>query len=216
MSELERRRDARDLWVSRSHLHAGVVFAVVLAMGTFSAGYYVGKGQVRAAESPRYASLVGEVPGTELVELLAQVERTKVVHASAAIEYPTFAEDEEGLHVPGVQEAPAAPGVDAVVEAPPLAQVPEVDAVPEGAFTVAVGRFSDEDAARGVRDHLRAQGHAAWLSLRLVEGEPELGVAVGGFADREEADAVRGLVAADVGTAPVAVGSPEVVELTAW
>lgn len=212
MSKLARRRDARDLWVSRSHVVAALPIVLGLCGVCFFGGYSLGRARVATTETVQQdASLVGGVPGEDLLVLLAKMERGAMPSESSAVFYPEMISKGASAPVP-VRSEPV-PGVTATVRPSPLAGEPEADAPPEGSFTIAVGWFDEASEARRARDHLRSQGHDAWLSLVRVEGEPRHRVSVGGYDDADAADEAVGVVAEAMRTSPVTLGNPAVVSL---
>lgn len=211
MSDLERRRDAREYWVSRGHLHAGIVASLLMAFVSFGMGFLLGQSRVGAAVVPPERALLARVPGEDLVALLAEVERGTLKSASSAIVYPQLI---EGVGPPAVPtELTPGIGVDAMVGLPPRPAELQPDRVPAGVFTVQAGAFGVADDAVRVRDHLLAQQVPAWLSVEHVDGVPAYRVAIGGFASALEAEAALGVVAPIVRTSPVTLGAPEVVPI---
>jgi hypothetical protein len=211
MSDLARRRDAREYWVSRGHLHAGLVASLLMAFVSFGFGFLLGQSRVGAATAPPERVLLAHVPGEDLVALLAEVERGTLASASSAIVYPELIEGEQP---PALPAAPAdLIGVDATLAPPPRAMELEPDPVPPGVMTVQVGTFAELDDARRMRDHLLAQQVQAWWSVERVDGAPVYRVAIGGFLDAASAEAALVSVAPIVRTSPVTVGAPEVVPI---
>jgi hypothetical protein len=211
MSELARRRDARDLWVSRSHLHAAIAAASLLAVMSFAGGYALGRGKTGASEAPHLASLTDAVPGEDLVELLAQVERTAIAHPSQAMVYSDWAEGKGALPVP--PQGGDAAGVEAVVGPSPLTSSIEADGLPRAKWTVEVGSFDAEADGRAVRDWLRDQAQPAFMTVRIKEGARTFWVGVGGFGSQEEAKAAATVLAPVVAGAPRSVGVPRAAEV---
>ncbi|HMV68181.1 MAG TPA: SPOR domain-containing protein [Myxococcota bacterium] len=211
MSDLERRRDARDVWVSRSHLHAAVVAAALLSLTCFGLGFLAGRHQAVTSAEQREGSLADAVPGRDLLAVLAEVERTSLSSATSAMQYPDLLRKGASPQVPAEPARP--PGVAADVPSPVTAPF-DADPVPGGAFTVEVGVFSDVAGARAARDHLRQRELAAWWWLERVDGVAAYHVAVGGFATQGEADAEVVRVAAVAQTGPTPGAAPRVVGLT--
>jgi cell division septation protein DedD len=198
MSEYAQRRDAREVWVSRSHLHAALAAAMLLSVACFGGGYLVGRLQTSAHADAPVQVLAGDVPGRELLAVLAEVERNAVTSASAAMIYPDLLQKNGAPQVP--TEAPSAVGVRAEIPAPVAASF-EPDPLPPGAWTVRVGAFRELGVARDVRAAMREQGHAAWWRMARVDGALNVEVSVGGFASEEEAEAALARVAASLATA---------------
>ena len=71
MGDLARRRSARELWISRSHVWAAGLLALLAVGVAFGAGYLVGRGEPTPAARPGFVD--DAAPG-ELVEVLARVD----------------------------------------------------------------------------------------------------------------------------------------------
>ncbi|MEQ1564918.1 MAG: hypothetical protein ABMA64_04720 [Myxococcota bacterium] len=80
MSELARRRDARDLWISRGHLRAGAALGLLACAASFLLGFVVGR------DHPPTPSTAA--PDESLVDLLARIEAT--ADPDAAVRELTF------------------------------------------------------------------------------------------------------------------------------
>ncbi len=205
MSELARRRNARDLWISRSHLVALGLGAGILSAITFSIGYTLrdDPGGVRVP-----ASLLAEVPDDRLVELLARVEASE--DPLGGIAGLTFPEDLSHVPEPILPMGPPLPpGTEPVVvlapvvsipptqvhiDASPPAFAPLADAAPAGAFTARVATYDGAEGATqaiALRATLRAAGLEAWVGTRLIGGQPRYRVAVGGYPDEASAAQIR-------------------------
>ena len=200
MGELARRRRARDLWISRGHVLAFVSGGLLLTVLAFATGVLVGQDQERQ-EAPEWTSLVSEVPGDELVELLARVEAS--ADPAGGVAQLTFPQALAGEELaPVLPMAAEVPEERELSVKPDEVELPELDPVPSGAFTVAVGEFSDPVEARALRDHLRESKLEAWMGLQLVDGSRTYRVSVGGFGTSEAAevalDKVRAVTEASV------------------
>lgn len=186
MTELRRRRSARDLWISRGHLWAAGTAAGLLAVIAFSLGVVVGGGE------PAHASAepvrLPDVPDDSLVELLARVEAS--ADPSGGVSELTFPDVLAGgprtARVPEGAQVTSGP---AVVTPAPGSSGPQVDARPSGSWTVLVLATPSEDRARALRDQLQARELEAWLGLVQVAGHPEWRVAVGGYSSESQAEA---------------------------
>lgn len=186
MSELARRRSARDLWISRGHLYAmgtGAAFAVLAA---FAAGYVTGRGSVEAGlpSAQRYAGDAGDVA---LVELLARVDATAT--PDGGVLELTFPDALAGraVEAPAIEPVPPAPEG---AEVPPVAvELPEAgDTPPPGRWTVAaVATDARVDADRVAAD-LRSREVEAWVGVEQVDGQARYRVSVGGWGSRTEAE----------------------------
>lgn len=211
MSDLARQRDARDVWVSRSHLHAAVAAALLLSLASFGAGFLAGRHQAVTSAERRDGALVDAVPGRDLLAVLAEVERTSLTSATSAMQYPDLLGKGSAPQVPAEPARPA--GVSAEVAAPGE-MVFEADVQPASPFTVEVGVFDKVAEARLVREHLRQNGLAGWWWLERVGGAPRYHVCVGGFDSQVEADAEVLRVAPIVQTGPLPGAAPKGVGLT--
>jgi hypothetical protein len=176
MSDLARRRSARDLWISRSHVLLGAVGVVLLSLGSFSLGVLHGRAG-DAGVKVVSTSLSTELPNGSLVELLARVEAT--ADAGGEVEVLTFP--------------------DALTNSPAGSSV-EVGPRPEGRFSIEVARFEDVGRARPLRDVLREAGHKAWVAVELVGGEMHYRVVVGGFAGHSGAESALAVVSESLNT----------------
>lgn len=202
MSELAKRREAQEGWVSRSALRATVAGGLFASVLTFALGYLVGRGGAPES-SATVPGLVEHVPGRDLVELLADVERSTLSSATEAMRYPEIIDGGTGTPIP--PPAPASPTVSASVPGVAVAPAFEADPVPTGRYHVAVGAYADRQQAKAVREHLRAAGQTAWWQLKRVQGAEQIEVAVGGFGSLAEAEASVPAVAAAAVGAPAAV-----------
>jgi len=161
MGELARRRDARDIWIARGHLHAAVAFGLFAVAAAFALGHQMGSANQRA--DMRTGAFVEGVAGSDLVALLARVDASDDLDGGvASLTFP------DQLAVAG--------------------DVIGADPVPSGRFTVEAGRYESGEQARAVRDHLRAGGLSAWVGVERVAGRLQYRVGVGGFSVRDDAD----------------------------
>lgn len=205
MGELERLRDAREFRVSRSHFTAAIAAAVLLSSVTFGIGFVLGRSRV-STEDPAAASLVDGVPSKSLVELLAEVDRVTLLHASQRMTYPEVLEGGAAPAVPAA--APEAPTVNVEIPASAPATSGQADPVPAGPFVVRVASRDNEPDAFALRQLLRASGHAAWASVHLQDGTPTWVVGVGSFATQADADAVAAVLVELVREHPDMVATP--------
>lgn len=194
MGDLVRQRRARDLWISRGHLRAGVVGVAVGVMGAFTRGYSVG---VRSADDavPAATQFTSEVPTAALVELLARVETS--ASRNGGVDALTFPEALRGGLMGPTQRVDG--GEDAALRQLLAADAqvrPPVDDRPPGRFTVEVQHHGDVIDARELRDVLRNEGMAAWVGVERIDGEVLYRVSVGGFGKKSEAESALGAVAA--------------------
>jgi hypothetical protein len=189
MGELANRRNARDLWVSRSHLWAMGAGTLVLGATAFAVGFTVGRDH---APSPEPEIVVAD--DGELVELLARVEASSRPHGG--IETLTFPEALAGEQpkVPEIavalESAPPEAGEPVVVEPAAMGTAEPVgDAKPAGTFTLELDRVGNADEAVVLRDRLRAAGMEAWIGLEHVGGQAVHRIGIGGFPDEAAAAA---------------------------
>lgn len=75
MSELTRRRAARDIWISRGHLWAAGVAMVLIGLGGFVAGWWAA-----GSRSPAVAPAQVATSDEALIDLLARVDARVVSH----------------------------------------------------------------------------------------------------------------------------------------
>ncbi len=225
--EIARKRGARDLWISRSHVAAAATASLALAVVAFGAGFLLGRDQATAA--PGRAALTSELPADELLQLLARIDGNGAgAGASGAITFPdelrgappvalppTAAPPAEAVVAPvGAPVDPVAPG-----EPPPTLHLPPGEAVvvggpeaPAAEFTVVVGRHASATEAAESRARLARAGLDAWILTELVDGAPRFRVAVGRHASRAAADEALPLLAGVGG----AVVEPVVTTSEAW
>jgi hypothetical protein len=190
MGELKNERQARDLWVSRSHLWAMAAGTLVLAFTAFVLGILVGR---KTAPEAGEAELSPD--NGSLVEVLARVAAIRRKYGGV-----------EDLHYPDALkgELPPLPPVNpdnsasAPVVLDPGAVVPVGDRPPEEPFTLRIeGYFDDKAEAEKERDALRSRGFdgspekRAWIleTRSSVAPYSRFQLFIGGFADQGEANA---------------------------
>lgn len=212
MSDLARRRDAREVWVSRSHLHSAVVIAVLLAMFSFGTGFLFGRHQAASTGDRETLAFAGDVPGRELLAVLAEVERNSITSASSAMVYPDLLDKNGTAQVPTAE--PPVAGLRADVPAP-ISAAFTADPTPAGAYTVEVGVFEDMLVARATREQLRNRSVKAWWWMERVDGQARYHVAAGGFGSQAEADAELSVVNAALADAPRSGATPRVTAIGA-
>lgn len=212
MSDLARRRDAREVWVSRSHLHSAVVIAVLLAMFSFGTGFLFGRHQAASTGDRETLAFAGDVPGRELLAVLAEVERNSITSASSAMVYPDLLDKNGTAQVPTTE--PPVAGLRADVPAPVSAAF-TADPTPAGAYTVEVGVFEDMLVARATREQLRNRNVKAWWWMERVDGQARYHVAAGGFGSQAEADAELAVVNGALADAPRTGATPRVTTIGA-
>ena len=197
MGDLGNRRAARDLWISRGHVTAALVAVFVLSGASFASGYLLGRGPAtpRRAEPVVWAD---QVPGQDLVELLARVEANRSVRGG--VEALTFPDALVGAVPVEGPMAPDAAAAEAVFEVPalPVLVTPDVESPPDAAYTVRVAGAADPEVARHLAEGLTLAEMSAWVGAEIVDGELQYVVSAGGFATKEAAEAALLAVGADM------------------
>lgn len=184
MGELARKRSARDLWISRSHLWAGGL-VVLLALGvSFLGGYTLGTRRVEPGVAE--PTLTGEVGDDELVELLARIDASSdPTGGLGSLSFPDeLASTEASATLPDPQEeedpsAVVQPGFEEVVG--------EVDPVPPGTWTIRVASLGEREEAARLKAALIERELPAWQRMERVGGEATWQVSVGGYPDERAA-----------------------------
>lgn len=96
MGELERQRQARDLWISRGHVVAYLTGTVLLGLFMFGIGYRMG-GEARGERSRPYeTSLVSGAPDQELVQVLDRVDAMKDPLGHQQMTFPELRDPGDG------------------------------------------------------------------------------------------------------------------------
>ena len=101
MSELARRRRARDLWISRGHVWAALAAAALIGLAGFIGGWWMAGSRTASPAAP-----VVTTADEALVDLLARVDRRVVAHDGA--ETLTFPDALMGIGGPATVPEPAA------------------------------------------------------------------------------------------------------------
>lgn len=168
MGELTRRRRARDLQVSRSHLWAGAIAAVLLIVIAFA----LGRGLSTPGTSPAAAAVEADEDQESLVDLLARIEEAR----GDGVETLTFPDTLTGVgEDPALPPEPRLPSDVSVVAGGDVGERPF-----ELVLTV-----EDEDAARLLRTELSGRGWQTALAI----GEDHAVVTLGTAANLEQATA---------------------------
>lgn len=102
MTDLERRREARDLWISRGHIFSAGVGVALLLVVAFALGYRMGAAEVHERE-PRPSLEIVE-HDRQLQELLERLDALKDPTAVDALTFPDLKKGQDAEHV----EAPTA------------------------------------------------------------------------------------------------------------
>lgn len=161
MSELERVRIENDVHLSRGHLRAAAVGAVLACATSFFLGMsFAGRHATPVVVTSSHG------PREDLVELLARVEASDEVRDGVE----TFTFPEALTQSSGGTVAPG-------------------DAAPEGRFRVELGSFSDVAEARRLHDQLREAGVPVWVGVQLQAGVMRWRVETGAFDTEAEASA---------------------------
>jgi hypothetical protein len=177
MSELARRRSARDLWVSRSHIGAAVAGAALVAISSYAIGYMVGVSAVPTVSVE--PSLLAEAPDEALVDLLARID----ANAERSEGHLTFPEVLRGEAVGPMAPLGALTSEAIVTTFDAGAPLPRVGPPPaSGRFTLVVESASELAT-------LGDAGSDGWLSMSVVAGELRYSLNVGAFDDESEATA---------------------------
>ncbi|MCB9674824.1 MAG: SPOR domain-containing protein [Alphaproteobacteria bacterium] len=205
MSELARRRSARDIWISRGHLYALGAGAALAMLACFAVGYGVGRSSVDLPE-PAATRFAGEAGDEALVELLARVDAAATPDGGVRdLTFPDALRGEAGtLTIPA---APAAAG-SASLEGGAIALPEAGDAPPAGRWTVIAASVDDRAAADSIAASLRERELEAWVGVEQNDGRTRFRVAVGGWGSKSEAeealDSLQARIEAGGGTASVA------------
>ena len=191
MTDLTRRRNARDLWISRGHVYAAASLAIAMSVTSFGLGFLVGR------DGPVVTPAVVAAPyqpDDALIQLLARVEASSA--AEGAVDVLTFPDALRGP-TGGAPDVPAPPEPsDAAVRIPASESITPGDRPPPGQFTVVVGRGEDLAAMRALQAKLGTAGLSAWIGAEIVDGVAAYRVAVGGYPTAEDAAASLPIVRA--------------------
>ena len=109
MSDLERRREARDLWISRGHIFSAGVGVSLLLVGAFAVGYRMG-----AAEQDGHVaepSLEVVESDRQLQELLERLDALKDPTGVDALTFPDLKKGLDAEHVAAPAPSEDAPSV---------------------------------------------------------------------------------------------------------
>lgn len=158
----------------------------LLLVLSFLVGHGLGRRRVAVAPTLPDLALVEGVPGRELADLLADVERTQLADASEAVEYPAFFAGEDGVTVP--REAPVMAAVQAAVGPAREDRAPPADPRPSAPYTIVLVADTSREEARALRTRLRDAGVHAWADVRRIDGAEAWRVAVGAFEDAAVAE----------------------------
>lgn len=171
---------------------AAALLAVVLA---FFIGLGLGRRQTPpVAERPDFA-LTSGVPGRELLELLADVERAPLADPADALHFlPDGDESEKAWAVP--EEAAQLTRHKAVTRQPRVgpAARPEGPSA-DGEWTLLLYQTRSRREVETLRDALRASGLFAWLTSHRVDGQAWWSLVVGGFDSEGAAESQAPAVA---------------------
>jgi hypothetical protein len=181
MGELARQRNARDMWLSKSHLQAMLTGTLLLVGTAFGVGFLVGKGPTKTE--------AGQVVSHDesLVALLAQVEASQRPRSGVdSLTFPTVLEGQPGAAAEIAAPSQPAPPED-VVTAVAGGAAEVGDPVPPGTHTIVAARFTDLESAKALKAKVAATGQPAWMSLDIIEGKPTITVSIGGYDDEATA-----------------------------
>jgi hypothetical protein len=157
------------------------VALVLLLVCSFALGYSFGgeAGAVVVANGP---GLLNDVPGEDLVDLLARVEAA--ADRRGEVERLTFPDSLRGVEVAG-SEAPAAWVVATAVEPPAVEQAPPQAPHESSTFSVLVARVAQPTEADELRVKLEAAGLGPVHTSRVAG---VVAVAYGSYESEAEAE----------------------------
>lgn len=182
MSELARRRNARDLWISRSHLVAMGIGGLAVAVGSFAGGFVFGQ-----QNAPAVDTLAGTADPA-LLEILSRVESCGAPRGvEGVLTYTDALRSPRGSAPTATADAPAPSSRRLAL--PPAAT----------GWWVVVARGPDAASVTEAQAGLHARGIAAWIGPGQEGTVP---LVVGGFATEAEARAAL----ADMGGIEVVEG----------
>jgi hypothetical protein len=179
-SEIARRRAAKDLWISWSHVYAAAAGLVAASALAFVVGVTVGERWATPATTVP-PSLTAEVPRDELLRLLARIDGN-AHDPSAAITFPDALRG-QGAPQPDAVGGATGPTTFVAGGAPAVTG----DALPGPGWTVVLATTEGEPEARAEQSRLAAAGIASFVAVELVEGVPRYRVGVGHHRQRDAA-----------------------------
>lgn len=180
--ELLRRRNARDMWISRGHLYAIVMLVVVSSATFFVVGFVLG----RHVLPPERIEAGANAADDELARVLTSIDMGTHPVGGERPGTPARAE----RPAPSSLSVPAGDGLPPPVDA----AAPPVDEA--SLYTVVVGESATQLEAGALEASLLAHGLWAWTEYSLVDGAPQFRVAVGGYDSAEGAALVLPVVRA--------------------
>lgn len=210
MADLRPRNDLQ-LRITHGHLAALAVSTVSVAVLAFLVGVQVGRRAAPVATeeaSPAEQPLLPDAADTQaLARLLREVELAQGTFDPSGAPAPALTQT--NLTFPAVlgDQATAAPTADAAaaasvsVDAPP-GEPPRApsQAPPVSGWAVQVGSYPSQAEAEIRIAELQDHGVSAYRVAALVDGQTWHRVRVGGFSDRDRAEAARATLADDLGS----------------
>jgi cell division septation protein DedD len=202
MSELARRRSARDIWISRGHLYAIGAGGGLAMIAAFAIGYALGRESVDLPP-PASAAFTSEAGDDALVELLARVDSAAT--PDGGVDELTFPDALRGEPIArkaaSADEPSEAVAVGVAGQAIPLPEAGDAPPIPNGSWTLVVGTFATRSDAEARVASLVAEGHAAWMGVESRDGALQFRASVGGFGSRVAAEDALEEMALPDGTA---------------
>lgn len=193
MGELERQRQARDLWISKGHVVAYVTGTLLLGLFMFGMGYRMG-GEVSEESSRLYeTSLVSAAPDQELVQVLDRVDAMKDPLGHKQMTYPELRdpiEQDMGAASAGMG-ATAAPAPAFHLAGAEGGALPEdVPVTQPRGWVVVLDESSELETAMMLQGRVDASGSLeTQLGWGLVGEERVFWLMRQGFASKVEAEA---------------------------
>lgn len=184
MGELARRRQARDLWISRNHVRAGAAIGAFLLVAAFAAGASTATREVAYVDSPAWLEKTAD---TELVELLARVDAAGEPDGGLSrLTFPTALASDEAISVAPPYGEKALSSTHIVTSG---GGASTATPLPLG-WAVVIEDLSAEKAAE-VADRISGVGvEDVRVDERIVGGVHQLRVGVGGLDSQADATAL--------------------------
>lgn len=202
MSELARRRSARDIWISRGHLYAIGAGGGLAILAAFAMGYAMGRESVDLPP-PAAAAFTSEAGDDALVELLARVDSAAT--RDGGVDELTFPDALRGEPLEREATPPSEPTEAATVgvegRAIPLPEAGDAPPSPNGSWTLVVDTFATRSDAEARVASLVSEGHAAWMGVESRDGALQFRASIGGFGSRVAAEDALEEMALPDGTA---------------
>ena len=192
MGELERQRQARDLWISRGHVVAYITGTLLLGLFLFGMGYRMGS-QAHGETSRLYeTSLVSGAPDEELVQVLDRVDAMKDPLGHKQMTFPELRDPRAGILGEDTKG-----GGEAVQRVPEFRLVGEEgDVWPEGVpvtqpqgWVVVFEASSEPEVVVSLQGKVDASGnYGTELAWGVEDGERAFWLIRQGFSSQAEAE----------------------------